>query len=74
MVGKMAEPYGIFTMSEFEEVARKIIKQQNEIDRLRLTDKERESIEWVAQHAAAFGLHENAATLRGLLARTGSEQ
>lgn len=36
-----------------------------------LTTEEAEALEWISQHASAFGLHESAKALRGLLERLG---
>jgi hypothetical protein len=41
-----------------------------EIERLRLTDAEREAIDWAAYAAEKWYEHTAAATLRGLLERT----
>jgi 2-oxoglutarate dehydrogenase complex dehydrogenase (E1) component-like enzyme len=42
----------------------------SEIERLRLTDAEREAIDWAAYAAEKWYEHTAAATLRGLLERT----
>ena len=49
----------------------KVIQRDAEIARLRLTDAEREAVEWCAKHARLTIGVDRAATLRGLLSRTG---
>jgi len=47
-----------------------IARLHAEIDRLRLTDAEREAIDWAAYAAEKWYEHTAAATLRGLLKKT----
>jgi hypothetical protein len=66
----MSEPYGILVMSQFEEIYKVVASKDAEIARLRLTDEEREAIEFFADiHAEDQPPHEYAATLRSLLER-----
>jgi len=67
----MSEPYGILTMSQFEEIYKVVANKDAEIARLRFTDEEREAVKWFASlswgDVAQDGHH--AATLRSLLSR-----
>ena len=66
----MSEPYGILTMSQFEEIYKVVANKDAEIARLRLTDEEREAIDFFADiHADDDPPHEYAATLRKLMER-----
>jgi hypothetical protein len=72
----MSEPYGILTMSQFEEIYKVIASKDAEIARLRLTDEEREAIEVAISSLGdcTYGSPdtvevEAAATLRSMLAR-----
>ena len=65
----MSEPYGILTMSQFEEIYKVVANKNAEIARLRLTDEEREAIETAVMEAEAHQHEIRAATLRNLLER-----
>jgi hypothetical protein len=62
----MSEPYGILTMSQFEEIYKVVTSKDAEIARLRLTDEERAAILTAAD--LLIGSKPGAA-LRNLLAR-----
>jgi len=63
----VSEPYGILTMSQFEEIHKVVASKDAEIARLRLTAEEREAI---AFGIACVTTDKHAATLRSLLERT----
>ena len=72
----MTDPYGILTMSQFEEILKVVASKDAEIARLRLTAEEREAIEDAAgiceEHAEEYdGAVSSpiADTLRNLLER-----
>jgi hypothetical protein len=62
----MSEPYGILTMSQFEEVYKVVANKDAEIARLRLTDAERAAILTAADLLIGS---KPGATLRRLLER-----
>lgn len=76
----MSEPYGILTMSQFEEIYKVVASKDAEIARLRLTDEERAAVEtamdgyiaWMEDNVALETPRVQAklATLRNLLERT----
>jgi len=65
----MSEPYGILTMSQFEEIYKVVASKDAEIARLRLTDEEREAIAVAAAAYADDHGERFAAILRSLLER-----
>jgi hypothetical protein len=69
----MSEPYGILTMSQFEEIYKVVANKDAEIARLRLTDEERiaiaTAIVYLQEDDDYPGIAKDKATLRLLLAR-----
>lgn len=69
----MSEPVNLATAVEFHD---EIARLHGEIERLRLTDAEREAVEWCLEIAVlhATECDEEIATLRGLLERHVAER